>query len=79
MKRCPKCGSGAEFVNRLEYYATQTTGVGAAAAIAIGGKLFTKSPITSAAGKEVYNNITKDVHKKFQCTNPRCNYQWEED
>lgn len=79
MKRCPKCGSGAEFINRLKYYGNQTTGVGAGVAAACGVKFFAKSPTASVIGKEVYENITKGVHKKFRCTNPRCNYQWEED
>lgn len=77
MKRCPKCNCGAEFLNPAGYYGAQT----GATAVGIVGGLFV-SLVNPRWGGPMANKIrmdmTKDVHKKYKCTNEKCLHEWQE-
>lgn len=75
MKKCSNCGNKAEFVNAVEYYATQA---GAFAACAGGGALV--STIAPHAGIPcaylAWRNLTKATKKRYRCTH--CGCEWSE-
>lgn len=77
MKRCPKCNCGAELLNPFDYYGNQT---GAITIGIAGGVLI--SLINPRWGGPMANKIrmdmTKDVHKKYKCTNEKCLHEWQE-
>lgn len=77
MKRCPKCECGAEFTNRLEYYAKH--GGSAAAGFAAGAAAEVVHPHGGGhVAKTVYENMTSSVYKHYRCTNKLCKYEWNE-
>lgn len=77
MKRCPVCGSGAEFTNKVEYYAKHV----GAGAVGFGAGALTEFVHPHGGGhvaKEVHENLTQSVYKHYKCTNPRCGHEWDE-
>ena len=72
MKRCPKCGSGAERKNLAGGIAADVVGFGAG----VIGSLF-GGP---AGGRIVQKNVSGSLceYAEYQCTNPRCNHKWKE-
>ncbi len=75
MKRCPKCGSGAELINGVEYYAAQTGAFAVGLGIGFAASIFVKNH-GAHVGNEVRENLTKNTKKKYKCTNPKCNHVW---
>lgn len=77
MKRCPECGSGAELINGVEYYASQTGAI----AVGLGAGLLASVFSPNHGGhvaNEVRKNLTDNTHKKYRCTNPKCKHEWAE-
>lgn len=77
MKRCPKCGSGGELINGVEYYAVQTGAFAAGLGVGAAASLFLRNH-GAHVGHEVMKNLTENTHKKYKCTNPKCEHVWEE-
>lgn len=77
MKRCPKCNCGAEFTNKVEYYAANT-GAFAAGLVVAAPIAFINKNAGTHVGKEVFDNLKKNVHKHYKCTNSNCNHEWDE-
>lgn len=77
MKKCPVCGSKAEFVNAPEYFATHA---GAMALCAGGGAVVsTIAPYAGAPCAYIaWRNLTKDVRKRYKCTMRSCGHEWTE-
>lgn len=70
MKRCPKCGSGAESTNKGERVFADVVGI----LCGIPASIFIPA---GAAAKKVSENICK--YKNYKCTNPQCQHEWSED
>lgn len=72
MKRCPKCGSGAQRVNIAKGVFATTVGMG-------GGLLY--SLVNRNGAGKIANEIRKNLcpQIKYKCTNPACNHEWSED
>lgn len=77
MKRCPKCGSGGELINGVEYYATQTGAFTVGVGAGFIASLFSRSHAAHVA-HTVKENLTENTRKKYKCTNPKCNHVWEQ-
>lgn len=77
MKRCPKCNCGAEFTNKLSYYASQAGGLTLGVGAGLVAGIFHRSSAGHVA-HSVHKNITKDTYKEYECTNSRCGYKWHE-
>lgn len=75
MERCPKCGSGGELINGVEYYAAQTGGFVVGLGVGFVASLFMGNH-GAHAGREVYVNLTEHTYKEYKCTNPRCGHVW---
>lgn len=77
MKRCPKCNCGAEFTNRVEYYAKQTGAF--TVGLTAGGvaSIFVRNHGAHVA-HEIYKGLSKNIPKHYKCTNSACNYEWDE-
>lgn len=75
MKRCPKCGSGAELINGVEYYASHTGAVVVGLAAGLAVSVFDRNHAGHTAS-EVHKNLTENTRKKYKCTNPKCNHVW---
>ncbi|MBQ3843601.1 MAG: hypothetical protein II817_01310 [Bacteroidales bacterium] len=72
MKRCPKCGSGAEFTNRGESIFADIISFGAGVlGHAIGGPV-------GGVGFERNTREFLCEYKEYKCTNPKCKYEWIE-
>lgn len=72
MKKCPKCGSGAERKNRAEGIAAGA--VGYLAGFAAG--IFGGAPL----GNQVRKNVSESIcdSKDYKCTNPQCGHEWSD-
>ncbi len=77
MKRCPKCNCGAEFTNKIDYYAKQTGGFAVGFTVGAGASIFLGNH-GAHVGKEVMENLTENVKSHYKCTNSNCNYEWDE-
>lgn len=77
MKRCPKCGSEAELINGVEYYAAQTGAFASGFGAGIVASLFLRNH-GAYVGDAVMKNLTENTHKKYRCTSPVCKHVWEE-
>lgn len=75
MKKCPICGSRAEFVNAAEYYATQA---GVFAVCAGGGALVSTvaPPVGAPCAYIAWRNLTKGTRKRYKCTKWSCGHEW---
>lgn len=71
MKKCPKCGSGAQRTNLGEEIFANVIGFGAGVLAA---------PFGTHLGAAAYNSVRKNffTSKHFKCTNPKCNHEWAE-
>ena len=71
MKKCPKCGSGAQRTNLSNEIFANIIGFGA-------GVLAT--PFGPSFGPAAYSSVKKNICdcKRFKCTNPKCNHEWYE-
>ena len=77
MERCPKCNCGAEFTNKLEYYAKNTGAI--IGGVVVGGSITViNKDLGGTIGENIRKELTKDVHKHYKCTNSNCNYEWDE-
>lgn len=76
MKRCPLCKCGAEFTNKLEYYAKHSGAWVAGFAAAVPVHIFTGHG--GHAANTYYKNLSRDIKKHYKCSNPDCLHEWDE-
>lgn len=77
LKRCQKCQCGAEFTNKIEYYSKNAGAI--ATGVLVGGSISTiNKDVGGTVGDNIRKELTKNVRKHYKCTNPNCNYEWDE-
>lgn len=69
------CGSGAELVNGVEYYGSHIAVLGISLLAGAAVSVFSPNHSTHTA-HAVHENCTKNLHKIYRCTNPKCKCEW---
>lgn len=77
MKRCPKCGSGAQLTNGLAFYSIHAIGATIGVGAGLLASIFSGPGHGGHIADKVSDGITEPIKRHYKCTNPKCKHEWD--